>query len=101
MQFLAQIRLADAEVGSAGLLSVFMCQNEPGFCDEWDAAAGGNKAFIFGSDATPVASLPDEGVTMLDETSAIRFLQVEGDDYLEARDRWSGETGRSVPCPAR
>jgi hypothetical protein len=37
MQFLAQVSLADAEAGSAGLLSIFMCQNDPGLCDEWDA----------------------------------------------------------------
>ncbi|MFF4810949.1 DUF1963 domain-containing protein [Micromonospora chersina] len=40
MQFLAQICLADADPGSAGLLSIFMCQNEPGLCEEWEAAAG-------------------------------------------------------------
>ncbi|WP_245736527.1 DUF1963 domain-containing protein [Micromonospora pattaloongensis] len=96
MQFLAQICLADADPGGAGLLSVFMCQNEPGLCDEWDATGGGNRAFVFGSDATRAALVPDEGVTMLDETSAIGFAQIEGDDYLGARDRWAGESGRSV-----
>ncbi|WP_242623908.1 DUF1963 domain-containing protein [Micromonospora kangleipakensis] len=97
MQFLAQICLADADPGSAGLLSVFMCQNEPGLCEEWHAAAGGNSAFVFGSDATRAAPVPDDGVTLLDETSAIGFVQIEGDDYLGARGRWARETGRSGP----
>jgi hypothetical protein len=34
MQFLAQVSLADIEPGHAGLLSIFMCQNDPGLCDE-------------------------------------------------------------------
>lgn len=96
MQFLAQIRVADADPGIAGLLSVFMCQNHPGLCEDWDATAGGNRAFRFGADALQGAAVPDDGVTLLDETSAIDFEQVEADDYLHARDLWSRTTGRSV-----
>ncbi|MFF4810950.1 hypothetical protein ACFY03_22330 [Micromonospora chersina] len=51
---------------------------------------------MFGSHATRAAPAPDDGVTLLDETSAIGFAQIDGDDYLGARDRWARETGRSV-----
>ncbi|WP_203924585.1 DUF1963 domain-containing protein [Rugosimonospora africana] len=96
MQFLAQIGLSDVDPVSAGVLSIFMCQNDPGLCDEWDANAGGNRAFVFGSDATDVVSVPDDGVCLLEETSAVDFVQVQTDDYLEARERWARDTGRSV-----
>jgi hypothetical protein len=82
MQFLAQAGLADVEAGGAGLLSIFMCQNDPGLCDEWDATAGGNRAFVFGGDAAHVPVPPVDGVTVLDETSAVRFE--EGHDHRTA-----------------
>ncbi|BCB88698.1 hypothetical protein Psuf_060110 [Phytohabitans suffuscus] len=96
MQFLAQIRLADVDPGNVGLLSIFMCQNDPGLCDEWDATAGGNRAFVFGADATKPAAVPADGITLLDETSAIEFERVEADDYLQAREGWAQVTSRSA-----
>lgn len=94
MQFLAQVSLADADPGAEGLLSLFMCQNEPGLCDEWDPTAGGNRAFLFGMDATATPTVPRDGVTMLDETCAVRFEDVDVEDYQDAPDQWSAQTGR-------
>jgi hypothetical protein len=99
MQFVAQVSLADADpgdAGDAGLLSIFMCQNDPGLCDEWDPVAGGNRAFVFGPDATELHGVPDEGVTLLDEASAVSFEQADGGDYLQAREDWAGKSGRPV-----
>lgn len=96
MQFLAQIHLDVTDPERAGLLSIFMCQNDPGLCDEWDAATGGNRAFVFGPDATETVAVPDEGVTLLSETAAVDLVRVESDDYFAARESWSRETGRSV-----
>ena len=56
MQFLAQVRVDDVEPDAAGLLSIFMCQNDPGLCEEWDPVAGGNRAFVFGTDAVETPS---------------------------------------------
>ena len=45
MQFVAQVMLGDLGPDDwRGVLSVFMCQNDPGMCDEGDPAAGGNQA---------------------------------------------------------
>ncbi|MBB4763807.1 DUF1963 domain-containing protein [Amorphoplanes digitatis] len=96
MQFLAQVSLADVERGSSGLLSIFMCQNDPGLCDEWDAGAGGNRAFAFGADALHVPTPPGDGVTLLDEACAVRFEQVGAEDYLEAPGQWHQQSGRPV-----
>jgi hypothetical protein len=47
MQFLAQVMLGDlGQEGRQGVLSVFICQNDPGLCEEWDPAAGGNQALV-------------------------------------------------------
>ncbi|MEU4421844.1 DUF1963 domain-containing protein [Actinoplanes sp. NPDC024001] len=96
MQFLAQVSLADGVAGSAGLLSISMCQNDPGLCDEWDANAGGNRAFVFGADPVHVATPPDDGITLLDECCASRFVQVDVEGYLEAAEHWHEQTNRPV-----
>ncbi|KUL25340.1 hypothetical protein ADL15_41030 [Actinoplanes awajinensis subsp. mycoplanecinus] len=96
MQFLAQVSLADVEAGTTGLLSIFMCQNDPGLCAEWDADAGGNRAFAFGADAIYLPVPPSEGVTLLDETCGVRFETLDVENYLEAPGRWHERTGRPV-----
>jgi hypothetical protein len=96
MQFLAQVSMtdADADAGGTGLLSIFMCQNDPGLCDEWDATAGGNRAFVFDAGAVRVATPPGDGETLREDCSAIRFENSDVDDYLEASQRWHEQTGR-------
>ncbi|MFD0520886.1 DUF1963 domain-containing protein [Paractinoplanes durhamensis] len=85
MQFLAQVSLADIDPGDDGLLSIFMCANDPGLCDEWDAAGGGNRAFVFGADAVGVAEPPGEEFTLLAETSGVAFEEeLSDEDYLAA-----------------
>ncbi len=97
MQFLAQVILSDVEADGVGLLSIFMCQNDPGLCDEWDATAGGNRAFTFGADAVHVATSPGDGIALLEETCAVSFEEFDAEDYLEAPERWHKRTDR----PAR
>ncbi|MEV7414722.1 hypothetical protein [Streptomyces sp. NPDC089919] len=56
LQFIAQVVPGDGSV-----LAVFMCANDPGSCQEWDAWAGANKAFVFpaeGLRAMPLPPLP-------------------------------------------
>jgi hypothetical protein len=96
MQFLAQISLADVEAYGTGLLSIFMCQNDPGLCDEWDAAAGGNRAFAFGADAVHLPMPPSDGDVLIREASAVGFDEVDAAGYLDAVDRWHQETDRPV-----
>ncbi len=89
MQFLAQIQLPD------GYLSIFMCQNDPGMCEEWDPFAGGNKALLFGADGLTAATPPGTGVTKLPEVSAVKFEDHPDEDYDTAR-RSFGERTREV-----
>lgn len=74
MQFQAQLRLDDLATDlPAGLLLVFMCQNDPGGCDEWDPNNGGNRALV-----VPVAELvlrepPATWETLLGAVSGVTF----------------------------
>lgn len=100
MQFLAQLFLDDLArhgtgAASANVLSIFMCQNDPGLCDEWDPAFGGNTALLFPLDGLAPAAVPAEGVTALPEVSGVDYVVVEGTGYEEARGQWSTTTGRS------
>jgi hypothetical protein len=69
MQFLAHLPL------DTGTISVFYCQNDPGMCDEWDAASGGTRAYFFSNPLRP-AAVPAEGKTLLGATMGLR-LQCE------------------------
>lgn len=77
-----------------GVLSVFMCQNEPGMCDEWDPVAGGNQALLFPFAAgLGPAVVPAGPVTALGEVSAVRYVTASA-DYGQARAAWAELEGR-------
>ena len=92
MQFQAQIRLDDIDPAEHGLFSIFMCENEPGLCLEWEPDSGGNRAFVFRSDLVP-AAVPSDGVVLLPEVSAIAYAATPEVHYERARQRWHSETG--------
>ncbi|MGR6318213.1 DUF1963 domain-containing protein [Micromonospora soli] len=98
MQFLAQVRLDDIDPADSGLLSIFMCQNDPGLCDEWDATAGGNRAFVFPLGQLAPSAVPSGDNVLLAETSAVAYVPMNNSEgYDEARERWCGESGRPLP----
>src|SRR5579863_8886367 len=70
MQFLAQVMLGDLGKGEwRSVLPIFMCQIDPGMCDEWDAVAGGNQALVFPVDGLVPAAVPIGPATVLGEVS--------------------------------
>lgn len=94
MQFLAQVMLGDLGLDDRrGVLSVFMCQNDPGMCDEWDPVAGGNQALLFPLSGLRAAVVPPGPATALGEVSAVRCVTADG-DYEEARLAWAEREGR-------
>jgi len=60
MQFLAQVPLSEKEFAL-----VFMCQNQPGLCDEWNPDAGGNTVRVITSGEASVIQAPGVGETTL------------------------------------
>jgi hypothetical protein len=55
---------------------------------------GRNRALTFGPDAVHVATAPSDGIALLGETCAVRFEELDTDDYLEAAERWHQQTDR-------
>ena len=91
LQFLAQLLLDDDN----RLLVIFQCANDPGLCDEWDANAGGNRAYLFDNQDLRPAPAPPGGETGLGEVSAIKTEPPCNDEYDEAIAAWAARTGRS------
>jgi len=90
MQFLGQIALEDAN--TTRLVLVFMCQNDPGLCDEWDANLGGNRALLVAIDgAGRLADAPELGVTLRDTVYGARVEVVDSANYNDARRCWAEE----------
>ncbi|MEV0647285.1 hypothetical protein AB0I28_18655 [Phytomonospora sp. NPDC050363] len=84
MMFLAHLPV------DAGVVSVFMCQNQPGLCEEWDPAAGSNRAHLYPADAAlpPVSAHPD-GPTLLPVVNGLRPTESAADEYPDAVTAWS------------
>lgn len=106
MQFLAQILLADAadRTGGpagpgSGVLALFICQNDPGTCEDWDPDAGGNRALLLPADGLQPLPLPhlddgaDESVLALGTVRTVTTVQEDGADYDRAREAWAARTG--------
>lgn len=68
MQFVAQIKLSDSNDPTFSLrpevLLIFMCQNDPGMCDDWDANSGGN-AIVIAAPGSAVIQAPASGEVVL------------------------------------
>lgn len=108
MQFLAQIVLdgLDRPAGRSGerdgrVMAVFMCQNDPGMCDEWSPTAGGNRALLFPAEglAPMPAPTPGEGgeeALCLGAVNAVNLVHSPEADYGSAREEWAGRTGNGL-----
>jgi hypothetical protein len=109
MQFLAQVLLDDlglhAGQGPAsgrGVLALFMCQNDPGMCDEWDPRAGGNRALLCRADVLRPIPVPapdehedDQEAILLGAVSTLTYETLSTTaDYDQAHEEWTGRTDR-------
>lgn len=75
MQFLAQLPLSahpDPQLAARDqVLLLFQCQGDPGMCEEWAAAAGGNAAMLCSAGGMAMA-IP-VGTTTLPACSSVAF----------------------------
>jgi len=90
MQFLGRLRIPE----TPKLVLLFMCQNDPGACEEWDAEAGGNCAVVVETDGLRGVQSPPAGVTVLDAEYGACEIESPFEDYDSAREAWSEQTGR-------
>ena len=91
MQFLGRLRIPGIEKN----VLMFMCQNNPGLCDEWDAELGGNCAIVLPAKEFAEVQAPREGVTVLETRYAAREASFAGDEYESAREACAKEKGVS------
>ena len=88
MQFLGQIALEDHDAKRVVLL--FMCQNDPGMCDDWEANSGGNRAIIVTfPGASHVADPPQGGLTVRETAYGARVEDIDSGSYSDAVQQWS------------
>ncbi|MEU9213956.1 hypothetical protein AB0D27_40210 [Streptomyces sp. NPDC048415] len=97
MQFLAHLPL------DIGVVAVFFCQNDPGMCDDWDATAGANRAYLFSGELAP-ATVPADGETLLGAVTALRLHPADKPTEEPVLGRLGGEPdwiqGDETPgCP--
>ncbi|MDK1475791.1 hypothetical protein QNO07_20615 [Streptomyces sp. 549] len=91
MQFVAHLL-----VGDELLLAVWMCQSDPGACEEWDPWAGGNRALLYGRDGLRPAEVPEGGPTLLAEVSGMDRTPVDAPTYSDASRQWADAPGRGL-----
>lgn len=106
MQFLAQIALdgLGGPTGQAGstaawVMAIFMCQNDPGMCDEWSPTLGGNLALLFPRDDLQPILLPhqdDEGTLRLGDVNTVQLVPEPAADYGSAREAWGNRPGNDL-----
>ncbi|MFB8405722.1 hypothetical protein [Streptomyces sp. NPDC055912] len=65
MQFVAHLYRGDH------VAAVFMCQNDPGECGEWDPWLGANRARLFAASGLAPLPVPEDGNTLLAATTAL------------------------------
>ncbi len=105
MQFLAQIVLNDlnhladqTDAHDGHVMVIFMCQNDPGMCDDWSPTAGGNRALLLpATELRPMAG-PDEGegILHLDAVNAVNLVSLAASDYGSAREEWGSRSGNDL-----
>lgn len=83
MQYLGKIAT------DLGLEQIFMCQNDPGCCDEWEADGGGNAVLVCGSQNVVAVVPPAQGETTRNCEHGAEITEVDADNYDDARDRWA------------
>ena len=73
-----------------GLEMIFMCNNDPGMCDEWDSENLGNKVIIISGENLEILQPLDKTLSLREAEYGIKIVEVVSDDYDSARESWSG-----------
>jgi len=84
MQYLGKIKT------DIGLEIIFMCNNDPGMCDEWDAEAGGNKAIVVNGENLGFFEPIDKELSLRETEYGVELIESEEEDYDTARENWPG-----------
>jgi len=89
MQFLGKLKT------DIGLEQIFMCQNEPGLCEEWSPNDGGNQIIVTIESNLEYVTPPVGDNLVRDTHYGVTVVEFESNDYDEAREKWSSDNGVS------
>ena len=89
MQFLGKL------VTDKGIEQIFMCQNDPGLCEEWDSNRGGNKVIVTTAGELEFVQPPEGDDTTRETSYGSAIVECESNDYDEARKIWAENNGVS------
>lgn len=73
-----------------GLELIFMCNNDPGMCDEWDAEGGGNKVIVVNPENLDFFKPIDNGLSLRETEYGVKLIETDEEDYDTARENWTG-----------
>ena len=85
MQYLGKIKT------ELGLEMIFMCANNPGLCDEWDAEGGGNTVLIVEGFDLEFFQPADPALSLRETEYGVKLIKMKSDDYEDACEDWAGE----------
>lgn len=85
MQYLGKVKT------DLGLELIFMCSQDPGMCDDWDADGGGNKVIVITEIHALEKFQPLEPENTLRETEyGAKIFQDSQEEYSQSRELWQG-----------
>ena len=86
MQYLGKVKT------DLGLELIFMCSQDTGMCDDWDADGGGNTVLVIDNTNALEHFQPTESENTLRETEySAKIIEDQYLDYAESRQQWSGK----------
>ncbi|HEY4002172.1 MAG TPA: hypothetical protein VGO93_25090 [Candidatus Xenobia bacterium] len=96
LQFTAQIPV------DKQLLLVFLCQNDPGMCESWDANSGANRCVFVGAHDVVAVQPPPQGETHMAQAFAgtVETVDTDYDTAREARKEQAIVGGQLGGTPA-
>jgi hypothetical protein len=95
MQYLGRIAIPSGDLPTSHHALLFMCQNDPGCCNEWEPDGGGNSVLIVAGALAESAVVPTGGVTLTETAYGTSVVSSQLDNYEAARQAWAESTGNS------
>lgn len=90
MQFLGKIAY------TTNLYQIFMCQNDPGVCEEWDPNDGANKVIVTKPVNLEFVCAPLDGEALRQVEYSTSVVEVDSSDYETARTLWAEKNKKEL-----
>jgi hypothetical protein len=95
MQYLGRISIP-GDVASERHVLLFMCQNNPGGCNEWEPGGGGNLAQVVVGPITKDVAVPTTGATLRETAYSASIVSSLLEGYVAACKAWAKENGMAL-----